>query len=124
MAILDMFKVELLVNGEPLPEFEDNEEEADAAKDTDVPTVVRYVQALSDQEFEIKSSFERYTGETTANAFCVDIYFDGKYCKGAVVQKSRLLRKDYSFTDSSVPVGKGREWKQKNFKFAKLVTSE
>ena len=124
MAIFDHIEVVLVVDGQPLPEFDIHAEEDEATQHNGAPRIVKYIQAMSNQEFGIRVTFKGKVITQSGDDFALDIAFDGKSCASSVLDRTTFSTGRRSHTETSIKVGKVGEWYKKKFKFANLVTSE
>lgn len=101
--------VEIYVNGKPLEEYKDPEEE-------DAPTTTtRYVECRSGVEFAIKTNF---TSPFEPMDMSLRAYLDGSKVDGTVVDKYRLLNKVH--TQSKTEWKEGKTWRSSKFLFSEL----
>ncbi|KAF2278092.1 uncharacterized protein EI97DRAFT_441357 [Westerdykella ornata] len=96
MAVLDSYpglEVEILVNGTPLQEYVDPDEEA-------VPDrVLKYIEATSNATFEIRCRFT--SAFVWKHDLSLDVYTDGRFACGRIVYKLRNPS-DYTTTFTGV----------------------
>ncbi|KAF2013667.1 hypothetical protein BU24DRAFT_452510 [Aaosphaeria arxii CBS 175.79] len=116
MAVLSFrehgdFKVEILVDGQPLEEFKDDDEE-------DKPNeAMRYVMATSGKEFAVRFTAARPYPKYT---ILVNIYLDGKWVRGRYVDKDDKGKVEIKGTIQTL----GDRWLSQNFRFAELEINE
>jgi hypothetical protein len=107
--------VEVLVNGQPLPEYEDEDI-------TDEPNVnTRYVEAQAGVEFEIAYTISKaFAGGDDFNARC---YIDGQKVESRVVRNTNLgARKTYTFR--GLRSCNDGQWTMRAFEFKNLHIGE
>ncbi|KAL3425108.1 hypothetical protein PVAG01_04389 [Phlyctema vagabunda] len=130
MAVLDEVpgvKVQLLIKGRPVKEYENKHEQLKDDDDLQVcepaPTITRYVESVTDEEFAIKVAI-RKPYKMDCPALACDILMDG------VTVRTRVLRKSRYETDGELKdctIGTlhkyGENFYLKKFKFAEIKTS-
>lgn len=115
MAILNGIKVAIVINGQELKEYDDE----DVGND-DQNSVSKYIEATSDTEFEIMTSARWY--QFTSDAVQMDIYVDGAY-----IQNGLMLEELAGWTRSWQCIFKGatrfdgNQWEIKPFKFVEIT---
>ena len=116
MAILKDIKVAIMVNGQELKEYDDE----DIGND-DQNSVSKYVEATSDAEFEIMTSAPRWY-QFTSDGLGMDVYLDGVYVD------NRLLRKENAGTIGGwrcffkgARRFDGNQWESKPFNFREIT---
>ena len=124
MAITEFFRCEILVNGQPLPEFDDGGEDGGkpAQLDGNPSKVVKYVQAAPGQEFSIKYGL-RSKKLPWNDGLSFDLNLDGKSILDRVYSESKV-QPGASWVQGGVKDCEGKHWYEKKFKFADLVTSK
>jgi len=119
MAILDELlglEVEVVVNGQPLKEYTDTFVDEDQPK-----TVVKYIEAVSGANFEIRCRFTSpYPHQEVVNG--VEVRLDGERAGFILIRKSCLMPLLSEFTSSiqGRRTGQGQTWSQEKFRFAEL----
>ncbi|KAG9525870.1 hypothetical protein KCU93_g5714, partial [Aureobasidium melanogenum] len=112
--------VDIVVDGRPLPEYLDEDDE-----DSISPTsTIKYVECVSGSRFAIRTDltgmeFRHINGGDTVS---VEYYLDGQKAGSSVMRFP--LRHHSVSTRPSVRYREGGLWKERNFMFADLVTSE
>ncbi|KAH0194118.1 hypothetical protein KCU99_g5987, partial [Aureobasidium melanogenum] len=111
--------VDIVVDGRPLPEYLDEDDE-----DSISPTsTIKYVECVSGSRFGIRTDLTgfRLGNLEGANAIEILYYLDGRYVAGAV---HRFPTNSVVFTRHAARYRDGHIWKERDFMFADLVTSE
>ncbi|KAF2004868.1 hypothetical protein P154DRAFT_518926 [Amniculicola lignicola CBS 123094] len=109
-------QVEVLVNGTPLQEYDDDEVEASPT------SVTKYIEAKSGAEFAIRWTF---TPPFPKNTVMLDIFLDGKWMRGVFANQKNfhgIAPYSYMITGAVHEVGKG--WFERKFCFSKLTVTD
>lgn len=120
MARIKFFEAEVIVAGEPLPEYEPDEDEKESMSQPN--TIVKYIESVSDAEFSFKFTIApRYR----INCDCLtwDIRVDGNYATGVAVKKENLPKKrshPHITRVEGVKCQRKDQWTIENFKFSDL----
>jgi len=119
MAILDAvpgLNVQVLIRGQPLTEYDDDEEDHNTEESWKSTT--KYVEAVSDQGFTIRYTFDRtfaYKGTDLA----VQAYMDGTHMIDHIKRTAELQYG--TFADmTGHRYQQGKQWYEKKFSFSKL----
>jgi hypothetical protein len=115
MAITRAFpgiQVEVLVEGEPLKEYDDEDEEVTTDK------VTKFIEAKSGSEFKIRWTF---TPPFPGDSVCFYIYMDGTYVCGAYAQQPDFLGPTYINSVSGIDSSKGQNWFHEKFCFSEIT---
>ncbi|KAF2677306.1 hypothetical protein K458DRAFT_163912 [Lentithecium fluviatile CBS 122367] len=117
MAITTVYpglQVDVVVNGAPLQEYDDDEDE-------DSPdTTTKYVEATSGANFEIRYSFG--TGFSAKHAVVTRVHVDGQYGEGHVIKLDEIFRFPRFLSGRREDLGDG--YFQRKFRFAQLSTDD
>lgn len=115
MAILKGLKAEVIVNGVPVQEYVDDEEE------NPPKTIIKYIEATSGAQFGVRFSFT--DDFRPRHDVVVSVYVDGKYGDANVIEAYKLpSRYDREIFGSREKVN-GRYY-QRDFCFAQLTIGE
>ena len=116
MAILKEIEVAIVVNGQELKEYDDE----DAGND-DQNSVSKYVEATSGAEFQIVTSAPIWF-EFSSDAVMMKIYLDGAYVENVLFQKEEAGRtKAWQRTVDGARRFNGNRWVVKPFKFVEIT---
>ena len=116
MAILKDIKVTIIVNGQELKEYDDE----DVGND-DQNSVSKYVEATSDAEFKIITSAPRWY-QLTSDAVRMDICLDGVYVDNRLLLKDDADRINAWQRDiDGAKRFDGSRWEVKPFKFCEIT---
>lgn len=84
MAILKKLEIEVVVDGKPLTEYEDNDDE-----DRNSDTVVRYIESTTGSQFSLKAcALESF--KFTSEAVTFRVYLDGHNAATLMVEKDLI----------------------------------
>ncbi|KAF2491026.1 hypothetical protein BU16DRAFT_141592 [Lophium mytilinum] len=120
MAILNDLpglKVEIVVNGQTLKEYDDDDEDPEEKP----RTVTKYIEATSGASFEVRFTFTRLFS-LSMYSFAMDIYLDGKFMDNMCIQKNDLFKGPIELT--GVRSKKGEQWYLEKFCFSKLAIDD
>jgi hypothetical protein len=108
-------KVEIVVDGQPLPEYDDETNTAGSN------VVTKYVEAESGAEFSVNFSFN----ETfpTSHDVGVDCSLDGRQVCSSYVRRAKLLS-EHGHKILGLQVQEGKSWGLKRFRFSDLVVGK
>ncbi|KAF7509838.1 hypothetical protein GJ744_007349 [Endocarpon pusillum] len=81
MAILSFYRCQILVNDEAVLEYEDDTE---STPDGPIPTVVKYIEAISGANFSIK--FSHFPQAKLEDELAMRTYFDGTMTSNVVIR--------------------------------------
>ena len=116
MAILNGIKVAIVVNGQELKEYDDEDDCND-----DQNSVSKYVEATSDAEFGIMTSATWY--QCTSDAVKMDIYLDGKYVQNFIFRKGVAGRtRSWQYNCKGAKRFDGNQWESRPFRFVEITT--
>jgi hypothetical protein len=108
-------KVEIVVNGQPLPEYDDETNTPDSN------VVTKYVEAESGAEFSINYSFDKTF--PTSHDVNVRCSLDGRQVRKPRVGRTKLLcERGQKIT--GLRVQEGKSWGLKKFRFSDLVVGK
>jgi len=125
MAVIDDIaglKVEIVVGGQPLPEYDDDEdyEGNDAMRGQN--STSKYVEAISHAKFSIKYTFDS-TFPYRVDDMAIAVYVDGKYVDSHVRRYAEFQHGYIAiFTGHRYQIG--NQWFERELSFAKLSISE
>ncbi|KAH0006758.1 hypothetical protein KCU78_g12140, partial [Aureobasidium melanogenum] len=111
--------VDIVVDGRPLPEYLDEDDE-----DSISPTsTIKYVECVSGSRFGIRTDLTGLRLEDLNGGDAVEVlyYLDGRYVTGIVL---KFPTNNLVSTRHTARYLDGRVWKERDFMFADLVTSE
>lgn len=120
MAIIDGvpgLEVQILVDGEPLIEYDD-EDEPGVHDGSGRKTISKFVEARSGAEFVIKCSFDAVNPYKT-NDLQIAVYIDGKYMDDRVLY-ARQIQAPYISRLSGHRYRTGSQFFQRKFSFSEL----
>ena len=124
MAIIsevEGLNVQVLVNGQPLVEYDDDEEVGDENNGIQ-KTTTKYIEAISDAEFTIRYTFDK-TFVHKGNDIDVEVYMDGQYMEGHI-RRSPELQSGCLATVTGHRYRQGNQWFERKFSFSKLSIGE
>ena len=104
MAVLDTLpgvEVNIVVNKKPLKEYQDSDVEEEHR------TVTRYVEAVSNQVFEIHMTIEKGF-KFRGNCLTFKIYVDGNRVQYNAVDKENCARAGYNLVSDTVNLENGK----------------
>ncbi|KAK6007689.1 hypothetical protein QM012_004503 [Aureobasidium pullulans] len=113
--------VDIVVDGRPLPEYLDEDDDDAVSPDS----ITKYVECVSGSSFGIRVDLTgmRPGQLEGGNAVEVLYYLDGQYATGTV-HRFPLSRSDAMSTRHAARYRDGGIWQERQFMFADLVTSE
>ena len=116
MAILKDIKVAIMINGQELKEYDDE----DVGND-DENSVSKYVEATSDAEFKIMTSAPRWY-QFTSDAVRMNIYMDGAYVDACLMLKDEA-NQFYAWRHylNGARRFDGNRWEVKPFNFREIT---
>jgi hypothetical protein len=117
MAPLYYSECQILVNGVPAPEYDD-----DDAGPERYGAVTKYIEAISGAEFSVKIAVR--PGWEWCNDLGWRIYLDGRKSDNRVVRKEKVLPGQTSWTCEGESSGQGTDWVLRKFRFADIVTGK
>lgn len=120
MAIIDEVRglnVQVIVHGQPLTEYDDDEESRDDAEGPRKSTT-KYIEAVSDQEFTVRYTFDG-TFAYKGNDLVVELQVDGIYMFSHVRYKAELQH-HYTAEFDAHKYQQGKQWYSKKISFSKL----
>ena len=89
MAILHGIEVNVLVNSQPLPEYDDDD------MDNSSPNlIVKNIEAVSGKKFDVKASI-RGTFNPTPCDILLRVFLDGHYVNGAFAPRDQIGKPDF-----------------------------
>lgn len=116
MAILKDIKVAIMVNGQELKEYDDQ----DIGND-DQNSVSKYVEATSDAEFEIMTSAPSLY-QFTSDALRMDLFLDGVYADNGLLRKENAGPIEaWQFCVKGARRFDGKQWKSQPFIFREII---
>ena len=116
MAILKDIKVAIMINGQELKEYNDE----DVGNDEE-NSVSKYVEAISEAKFEIITSASRWY-QFTSDAVQMDIYMDGAYADACLLRKKDASRVHaWKCRLNGARRFDGNRWEVKPFKFREIT---
>ena len=116
MAILKEIEVAIVVNGQELKEYDDE----DASND-DQNSVSKYVEATSGAEFQIVTSAPIWY-DFSSDAVLMKIYLDGAYVEnGLFLKKDARRTRARQRTFDGAKRFNGDQWEVKPFKFIEIT---
>jgi hypothetical protein len=118
MAIIDKFKAEVIVDGQPATEYDDDE------PDPKKPThLTKYVEASSGKSFKLKITVApdyKFRGE---DLISIHLHIDGRCMGGTIVRKERFNHQSGITKEiDGYYVGREDNAKYLKFSFAELTT--
>ena len=131
MAILDHFECQVLVNGEPLSEYDDEDckgghGETISGEDASSDMSVKYIEAVAGSNFAIKCHFKPGFQFAEADHLAMKIHLDGQQNSGIVLTKdnySKTKAKGWSGTRMGVQSGNETQgFELQRFRFGEIVT--
>lgn len=122
MAVLKIFEVNILVNGDPVTEYEEHDGNV---RDKEV---VKYIEVLASTEFALEFKIKP-TYRFVEDYLSFDIYMDGKRVRSPVVErkdfeKQKQKQCGYSFVREDVTRQEGQDLVTRKFRFAGITTCE
>ena len=119
MVTAKSFKVEIIVDGEPANEYDDDD---DTAPDTD-DKVTRYVEAVSGKEFHFAVTMDPLYRWGSSDVVIARCYMDGKQRRGMCLKKEKVRYAPNSFHKMEGEwSGTGSNAKIHKYAFANLQT--
>jgi hypothetical protein len=125
MAILSFYKVEILVNGVALEEYDDDDPERRHIPP--IPTLVKYVEATSGAEFSIRYVLLpecKVDEDLGTEDLAWKTFLEGTKSQTSVTKCLKLSQHGRQWERKGVEVGRDKEWYFKKYKFADLVTGK
>lgn len=119
MAITSFYECQILINGVAVPEYDDEDNNAEGTTHQAAPTVTKYVQAISGAEFSIKTGL--LPGWKLDQELAFSFFLDGDVCGNRLVRKANLFPRANSWVDDSTKEWRCNEWCQRKYKFADIV---
>jgi hypothetical protein len=121
MAVLPScpgLKVEVIVNGEPITEYDDNE--ADQPNELGANATSTYIEAASGAKYAIRVTFSdgfqrKYTVKAAA-------HIDGVLVHAVIMQKKHLLEHVRDLSAKSER--RAGRWSQSDFQFSEIIPGE
>ena len=127
MAILEHFSACILIDGEPCPEYEVEEDQEQSEKTSeDYPKVTKYVEVVAGAQFVVRVEPIKTFDFGKGNSIQLEYYLDGKRIIGKVTAKAAVMVKKVVDVKGKT-VGNGqavRPFKFGNIKFSKLFMSD
>ena len=124
MAILDLFECQVLVDGVPLQEYDDDEENGQSAATN---FVMKYIEATSGANFAVKFHVMPGYQFEDADLFVWEITIDGYVLERPGVDKENFIKSKnvgLSTTRFGSRYGSGSEWFLRKFQFSEIATGE
>ena len=116
MAILKDIKVAIVINGQELKEYDDEDVDND-----DQNSVSKYVEAISDAEFQIMTSAPSWY-QFTSDAVQMHVYMDGAYVDNRLMRKESANRLcAWQLYVYGAKRFDGDRWNVKPFKFREIT---
>ena len=131
MAIIGLFECQVIVNGEPLPEYDDDDDERDHSterveEDARSKLSVKYVEAVVAANFGIKFHVKPGFSFEEADYLGVRLILDGQFQGGPVVTRLKYLRtKSLGFSETRFGTRFGNDkegFRIRKFLFGEIVT--
>ena len=131
MAIIGLFECQILVKGEPLHEYDDDNDVRDhntsrTEEDANSKFSVQYVQAVAGANFAIKYHVKPGFHFEEADYIAVRFVLDGQFHAGAAIRKSRCLEsKDQGYSKTKFDTRSGNDTEgyiSRKFLFGEIIT--
>jgi hypothetical protein len=97
MAVIKNFTVQILVDGKPRREYDDNlEREPDIGATADSPRVTKYIEAIPGAQFSVEIKPKELVELKSTEALLYEVYLDGKCIEDRV-----LGEEDYEYANQT-----------------------